>query len=343
VTASPPPPAAVFEQFALDPASLTPLGGGHINQTFAVRRADGTDCVLQRVNAIFPPGIHDDIDAVTSHLARKGLATPRLVGTRSGQRCLSVDGAIWRLLTRVPGETFEALSNDPSAHEAGRVLGQFHAALADFSQPLRNRRPGVHDLARHLAALDDALATHGDHPAHAGIAALAARIRRHADALDAPAAQPNRLVHGDPKISNVIFAGGRGVCLVDLDTITRMPVALELGDAFRSWCNLAAEDSPEARFSVDRFAAALAGYREGSGSLLGDAEWQAVPAATLGIAVELAARFAADALNESYFGWDRQRFARAAEHNAARAAAQLALADSIAAVRTELDTLVTKA
>ena len=52
-------------------------------------------------------------------------------------------------------------------------------------------------------------------------------------------------MHGDPKISNLMFArdSDRGLCLIDLDTLGPMPIALELGDALRSWCNPAAEDA----------------------------------------------------------------------------------------------------
>ena len=361
MTDTPLAPATVLEQYALQPDSLSELKGGLINRSFGARGHDGRDYVLQRVNAIFPPEVQDDIDAVTRHLAAKGLTTPRLVATAGGARFVVADGTSWRLLTRVPGETRETLTQTAEAGEAGRVLGEFHRALADFPTPLKNRRPPVHELARHLAFLERTLGARIAHPAHRAVTALAERIVGLAGSLPSLPALPPRLVHGDPKLSNVIFeasedgagqwivgsspegGGGRmaapprAVCLIDLDTLTRIPVALELGDALRSWCNLAAEDSPEARISVERFAAALAGYRQGAGPLLTAAEWQAVPAATLSIAVELAARFAADALNESYFGWDDRRFARASEHNLARSAAQIALARSIQVAQPALE------
>lgn len=75
----------------------------------------------------------------------------------------------------------------------------------------------------------------------------------------------------------------------------------------------------------------MQGYRLGAADFLRPGEWLALPEATLSIALELAARFAADALNESYFGWDSNRFASASEHNLLRAQAQLKLAEDIAA------------
>jgi hypothetical protein len=58
--------------------------------------------------------------------------------------------------------------------------------------------------------------------------------------------------------------------------------------------------------------------------------------------LELAARFGADALAEAYFGWDAQRFATASAHNLHRARVQLAVAQSVATQRTELERLTTR-
>jgi len=331
VSAGSDPPQSVIEAFALDADSITPLTGGLINRSFSARRRAGGETVLQRVNPIFAPAVNDDIDAVTRHLEARGLVTPRLIPTLAGDRFVRHGDQIWRLLTRIEGETFDAIADAAAAREAGRVLGAFHAALADYPAPLSNRRPGVHDLPRHLAGLRRALDVHRDHPAFTAVAELAQAIFAVADELDPLPELPSRLVHGDPKISNVVFAGGRAVCLVDLDTIAAMPAPLDLGDALRSWCNTASEDAAGSAFSIERFDAAIAGYRAGAGELLGADEWRAVPAATLTIAVELAARFAADALAESYFAWDRQRFDSASAHNRARAAAQLGLARSLRA------------
>jgi Ser/Thr protein kinase RdoA (MazF antagonist) len=336
------PPAIVIEQYRLDADSIAPLAGGLINRSFTTRRHDGSECVLQRVSSIFPESIHDDIDAVTRHLARKGLTTPLLLPTASGHNRLRVDADVWRLMTRIPGLTHHAIPDDAAAHEAGRILGRFHHALADFSAPLASLRIGVHDTARHLGNLRQALEYRADHPAHAEVAALAERIFALAAAHAPLDAMPDRLVHGDPKISNVIFRGTEAVCLVDLDTLARMPVAIELGDALRSWSNLESEDAAAAQFSHARFEAVLAGYRSGAGNSLTTPERDAIPMATLTIATELAARFAADALNESYFGWDATRFESASAHNLVRASGQLTLAERVHAALPALE-LATRA
>jgi hypothetical protein len=59
--------------------------------------------------------------------------------------------------------------------------------------------------------------------------------------------------------------------------------------------------------------------------------------------VELAARFCADALNESYFGWNPKSFPSRSEHNQARAESQLAAARSLAEQRTAAEAAVCNA
>ena len=56
-----------------------------------------------------------------------------------------------------------------------------------------------------------------------------------------------------------------------------------------------------------------------------DAEWAALVPGAERIALELSCRFALDALDESYFGWN-PRFGGRGEHNLLRARGQAALA-----------------
>jgi Ser/Thr protein kinase RdoA (MazF antagonist) len=248
-------------------------------------------------------------------------------------------------MTSIDGTSHEALSNAEQAREAGRILAVFHRALADLEHTFRHARLGVHNTARHLATLRVALEEHRAHRAFAKIAALGAEVAKLATEIDTALDAADRIVHGDPKISNVMFAhdGRRALCLIDLDTVARMPVALELGDAFRSWCNPKTEDASNATFQLTLFRAAIEGYAAGSEGLLEAAEWKAIPSAIFRITVELAARFCTDALRERYFGWDSRRFASASEHNQARTRGQLDLARTVRSQLPAIEELVTRA
>src|SRR2546423_576438 len=81
----------VLPPFLDQPAAAAPLGYGLINKTFLVTTG-GARYVLQRVNPIFDPAIHENIRAVTERLAARGLVTPRLLPTREGGLFLDLAG-----------------------------------------------------------------------------------------------------------------------------------------------------------------------------------------------------------------------------------------------------------
>jgi Ser/Thr protein kinase RdoA (MazF antagonist) len=338
------PPNAVLAAFEIAPESLARATSGLINPTWYARARSG-DVVLQRLNPIFSAEVNLDIAAVTEHLARKGLVTPRLVPTRAGALWAEHEGEVWRVLTRIAGICRDALESPAQARAAGRIVAEFHRAVSDLAHAFRNRRLGVHDTPRHLRTLSEALGENRGHRHYDAIAPLAERVLAAAERLPPLPASRDRIVHGDPKISNLIFApdADRALCLIDLDTLSRMPVALELGDALRSWCNPATEDASSARFVRAYFDAAIEGYATAAPGFLAPEEWSAIPRGALTITVELAARFCADALRESYFGWNSARYESASAHNQARVQGQLKLADGIRAELAALEDATARA
>lgn len=333
---------ALLNHYGINEARVTPLGRGLINETFLVTADDGERFVLQRLSSIFPPDVNRDIDVVTRHLAAKGMTTCRLVPSDDGQLWVQHDGADWRLLTFVDGRSHDALENPVQAREAGRLLAQFHDAVSDLEHRFANPRLGVHDTARHVQNLRDALVRHAEHPQFADVRAIANDILVGAAALPKLPKVADRIVHGDPKINNVLFArdSDRAICMIDLDTMARMPLPLELGDALRSWCNPAGEDDRQTTFAAELFEPAIEGYASGASAWITPTEAHAFVDATLTILIELAARFCADALNESYFGWNPDRFASRSQHNQVRAVGQIRAAQSLLAQRADLQRII---
>jgi Ser/Thr protein kinase RdoA (MazF antagonist) len=333
-SALPGPPADVLAAWSWpSTVSLEPTDGGLINRTWWVRDHRGAiAAVLQWVNtAVFAPEVHEDIEAVTSHVAARGLATPRIVRTRAGALWhTATDGGVYRVLTSVGDRTVDTLASADETRAAGHLVARFHAAVADLDWQFRNVRPGVHDTPRHMARLEAGVSTLRDHRLHRAVAPLASEVIARWSELPAGPTLPTRIVHGDLKVSNVRFAGRDAVALIDLDTVSHGTLDAELGDAFRSWCNPAAEDDPAPAFALDLFAAAVEGYAAGA-SRNGptDDEWASIVPGVERITLELSARFAVDALEERYFGWDATRFATRGDHNLVRATNQLALARHI--------------
>ncbi|MBL4684892.1 MAG: aminoglycoside phosphotransferase family protein [Nannocystaceae bacterium] len=313
-------------------ARVQPLGHGLINDTFAVDTDDGTALVLQRVHPVFSPRIHDNIARVTERLASCGLSSPRLVPTRDGARWQTVAGAPWRVMTRVSGVTHDAVSTASQAHAAAALLGRFHGALAELSQAdFVGMRSGVHDTPAHLAGLRAAVDGGAQHRLYDHVAPLAQSLLDQAERLPSLPDAPPRVAHGDPKFNNVVFAGASGadaqraVAWIDLDTVGPLPLAYELGDAWRSWCNPAGEDCETASFDHAVFVASLKGWASTVQPGPTAVECEALVLGIEWITLELSARFLADALRETYFGWDTTRFAGRGEHNLVRARSQWSL------------------
>ena len=330
------------------PQLVRPLGDGLINETFLVELAAPAGpvrAVLQRVNPLFGIAVHDDIEAITSHLAHKGLPTPRLLRTRQG--ALAVDrgnDGVWRLLSYVAGHSFSQMTPQ-LAMPAGELVARFHSAVADLDHRFHFVRSGAHDFAKHLRNLRAAYehAAQKDTPP-AAFFPLADAIFALADTIPADVPGPLRICHGDLKINNLRFSDdGRGICLLDLDTLASLRLGLELGDALRSWCSPLGEDRSDAYFDTGLLDAVLRGYAGCAKQFVTVEEREFLVTGTLRIAVQLAARFAADVVNQSYFRFDPTRFASRAAHNLVRAQGQLSLAHSLVAQKSVAESLVCRA
>jgi Ser/Thr protein kinase RdoA (MazF antagonist) len=338
--------AEVLPRFGLDGAAtvLAPFGNGLINRTWLCSGAGGAQAVLQWVNPIFPTEIHENIQAVTLALERAGLTTPVLIPTVDGRLHLEIPrpaGAreVWRLLSYVHGASFDTVGSLGQARSAGALVARFHRALDGLTHRFVGLRAGVHDTPAHLDRLRAAVAAHAGHRLFAEVEPLAARLLETAAALAPLPPLPPRVCHGDLKLNNVLFEGSdpagreRAFCLIDLDTVAPMPLAFELGDAWRSWCNRSGEDRAEAELDLGVLESSLDGYREGIGRALTGDERRAMLLGPDWISLELACRFAADALAERYFGWDASRFPGRGEHNLTRARGQWSLHQAFAASR----------
>jgi Ser/Thr protein kinase RdoA (MazF antagonist) len=318
-----------------DQHQLAPLAGGLINETYVVREGGAPIAVLQRVHPVFAGEVNLDIDAVTAHLADKGMVTPRLVRTRAGDAWIVEGGRVWRALSWVDGVTVHAVPDPAWAEAGGVLLGRFHRAVADLTYDYKFARAGVHDTAAHLGRL----AAHVAHGGDAEWVALGEEIAAEARELPPLPVTAPRHCHGDLKISNLLFDPERtpvtAVCLLDLDTLGKSTIAFELGDAMRSWCNPHGEDAGGVRFDLPIFAAAIRGFRSVAGELLTGDERTSIVIGAETVTLELAARFCVDVFRDEYFGWDAARFPSRRAHNLVRARGQLALARAIRAARAD--------
>jgi len=316
---------------------------GLVHDTYRVLEAGRWRAVLQRVNTrVFPPEVTLDIDVVTTHLARRGMTTPQVLRT-TDQRLWLTDQRqqVWRLLTPVGETTLQQVSNPTQAHAAGVLLGRFHDAVGDLDWQFHGPDRQVHDTAVVLQRLRTALAAHAHHRLRDLVEPLADQLTQAWEDGSSSPDLPRRIVHGDPKISNLRFVGDEAVALIDLDTVRVATLDLELGDALRSWCNSAGEDSEETGIEIELFTAALAGYAQAREEGLTGQEWEMVLPGLERVCLNLAARFAADALEERYFAWNPEGPGRG-EQNLLRARGQVRLLDEVRRRRGELEQVLNR-
>lgn len=309
---------------------LSVVQQGLVNRTYAVGQPPGF--ALQRLATAFGEAETMRAERVAARLATAGLAAPRLVPTDDGRAGVwDAEGRFWRLCRWLPGESFTRSPSSRHIAAAGAMLARFHGALADGGS-LDLPDSGFHDTARHLQAMWTALP---DDPA---ARATAEAIGRAHAALGPLPPLPRRPGHGDAKLSNFLFAGAPPAvtAVLDLDTVGLYGLDDDLGDALRSWCNPAGEDTVSTRFDEPLFAAAMAGYLAAAPGLMAE-ERDGVVAGLIRIALELAARFLSDMRDCRYWRWDPAVAPSAAAHNHLRAQGQLHLAEQVLARRTALE------
>ncbi|HJW08867.1 MAG TPA: phosphotransferase [Holophagaceae bacterium] len=295
------------------------MGRGHINDTFLLAFEEGPRTVLQGINAlVFPDaeGLMANMGRVTRHLqaglvdepdaARRAL---RLLPTRTGADFHRDEaGRAWRMVGYIEGShTVEGPATAEQAYEAARALAAFQVQLADLPEPpLEETLPGFHDTRRHLRSLR--AAAEADPLGRAGRAApelaFAWDQAALAGALMGPLEAgllPRRTVHNDTKLNNVLLddATGKGLCVIDLDTVMPGTGLFDFGDLVRSGAGTVPEDHAlpsEAELDLERFRALAEGTRSGLGGLQDTEERSRMAQAPQVIAFELGLRFLADHL-----------------------------------------------
>lgn len=319
------------------------LGRGLINDTYLVSGA-ARRFVLQRINArVFPdpPAVMANLRALSDHARRgpvdpSGWRLPEIIPTRGGAD-FHQDGTgdYWRALSFIDGtRSLDSLANETQAEQVGRALGRFHA-LASGLDPdsLLDTLPGFHIAPAYLARFDEMAARPRSKPDSVELLAaldfVAAR-RAVAGVLEEAKARGElkpRVIHGDPKLDNVLFdeSGRRAVSLIDLDTVKPGLIHYDLGDCLRSCCNRRGEQATEAPvFDLDICRAILRGYAAEARGFLSAADWDYLYAAIRLLPFELGLRFLTDHLaGDVYFKaeWPGQ--------NLVRARVQFGLAESV--------------
>jgi hypothetical protein len=329
-----------------------PFAGGHINDSHLLtyrRERQTVRFLLQRINdAVFlePVLVMDNIRRVAAHIAKAlaaqgardiGRRVLTLVPTHAGEPYYrDAAGSYWRLYPFVAGaRVYETVVTAEQAQRAGRAFGTFQHLLADLPGPrLHETIPDFHNTPLRFDALEQAVQADVCNRAAAAKAEieLAARHRLLAGVLldlRQRGEIPERVVHNDAKISNVLFdrATGEALCITDLDTVMPGLALYDFGDMVRSMTCAAAEDETDlskVEVRMPLFEALARGYLEATREFLTPAEREQLVFAGKLITLEQGVRFLTDFLNgDTYYRTERS------SHNLDRCRAQFKLVESI--------------
>ena len=320
-------------------------GEGHINDTFVVWREDHSKrFILQRINTdtfTNPVGLMENVCGVTRHLRAKILAeggdpareTLNVIPTLSGSTCyLDADGGAWRAYDFVEDTIcLQQVGSETDFRTVAETLGKFQNQLEDYpASTLHETIARFHDTPNRYANFEKALAADALGRAK-NIAPETEFIHaREQDCyvlLDQLAAGeiPLRVTHNDTKINNVLIdaATGKGICVIDLDTVMPGLSAYDFGDSIRTGANDCAEDEPDqskVHFDLHLYEVFAKGYLSTAGASMSMAEKKSLAWGARLMTLECGIRFLTDYLEgDHYF-----RIARP-NHNLDRARTQFTL------------------
>lgn len=356
--------ASVVSRFECwgDFVSGEPYGSGHINDTYriSVRMAgQPVHYLLQRINdAIFrdPVGLMESIRRVTEHLREKMISagecdvsrkTLTILPTRDGKPYWRApDGSWWRMYLFIEGaRTFDLIERAEQAEEAARAFASFQNGLADLPAPrLQETIPHFHDIRSRLAALDEAAnADCCDRLRRVG--AEMAFVERHRKEMTRLLERheageiPERITHNDTKINNVMLddATGKGICVIDLDTVMPGLALYDFGDMIRTATASAAEDEQDLSLvgsRMDMFQSLVRGYLSEAKFLL-PAEREELAFSGQVITFTIGVRFLTDYLaGDTYFKIHRP------DQNLDRCRTQFRMVEDMAAQQAERQAFV---
>lgn len=328
-------------------------GEGHINDTFKVtmteERGKEVHYILQRINnRLFPDvaRLMHNIALVTDFCRRSVLAR----GGDPMRECLTLirtkdnkayyfDGAnYFRMYVFIENATsYQSVRAPRDFYESAVAFGSFANLLADFdASQLYEVLPNFHNTRIRYESFETAVQKDICGRAKE-VEREIAWVRAHKDLcgklVDAIAEKeiPLRVTHNDTKLNNVMLDDqtGKGIAVIDLDTVMPGSLCYDFGDSIRFGCNSAAEDEPDltkVHFVFDLYKTYLEGYLSAVGNGITQREKELLPWGAVLMTYECGMRFLTDYLEgDVYFRTHRPR------HNLDRARTQFRLVDEMLA------------
>ncbi len=327
-------------------AGVQEYGSGHINRTELVEmEKDGQreKYILQRINTeIFHDvdGLMENIVGVTDYLRKKIKAAGgdferealQVIPTKDGASYCRAEGDCYRMYRFISNAvSYDAVRSPGDLYESALAVGTFQSLLSDYpAETLHETIPDFHNTPKRFA--DFCQAVNKDVMGRVALARkeidfLMEREQELSVLTDLQKAGelPLRVTHNDTKLNNVMLDAktGKGVCVIDLDTVMPGLSVNDFGDSIRFGANTAAEDETDlSKVSLDLglYEQYVNGFLKGCQGSLTKKELEMLPMGAKMMTMECGMRFLADYLSgDTYFRIHKEH------HNLDRCRTQLAL------------------
>jgi Ser/Thr protein kinase RdoA (MazF antagonist) len=317
-------------------ARLEPLTSGLINRTWKVTEGEN-QFILQQINdQVFkkPYDLAENIRMVDLYLKEHSpqyLFVSPISTVANADLYFVKDEGYFRLFPFIKGShTIEVVSTPEQAFEAAFQFGKFTRLLSGFDATnLHITIPDFHNLTLRYRQFEEALEK-GNPNRIKQSQSLTEAIKKQLGILtDFEKIKKNknvkqRVAHHDTKISNVLFDdNGKGICIIDLDTIMPGYFISDVGDMLRTYLSPANEEVKDFKtieVREDFFRAIVQGYIQAMENELTEEERGLMLYSGLFLTYMQAIRFLTDHFNNDiYYG------ARYEDHNFVRAGNQLQL------------------
>lgn len=340
-----------------DVKGIRPYGSGHINDTFLVEGQ--RRFILQRMNrSIFtsPEEVMENILGVTTFLKKK-IALAGGDGTRetltviptkeNAPFYLDAQGEYWRMYYMIEDAvSYDRVEREKDFYESALAFGNFQQMLSDYpAKTLHETIPGFHDTkARYevfLKAVEEDVCGRAKYAAEE-IEFFRAREETACvlGRMQAAGEMPLRVTHNDTKLNNIMIdpKTGKGICVIDLDTVMPGLAVNDFGDAIRFGASTGEEDEKDlSKVSCDLnlFRIYTEGFLKGCNGNLTDLEVAMLPMGAKVMTYENGIRFLTDFLKgDVYFKIHREG------HNLDRCRTQMKLVADMENKWGELEQIV---
>ncbi|MFL8969067.1 phosphotransferase enzyme family protein [Helcococcus kunzii] len=339
----------IVSKFDLDGdfVSSKSYGSGHINSTFMVEMKHGEELVkyiLQKINTkIFtrPAELMENVENVTNFLRKKIIEnggdpereTIRVIKTKDGKNYFKDDeDQYWRMYNFVnDAKSYDVIENNEIFYQSAVAFGNFQKLLNDYpAETLHETIPDFHNTKKRFARFkqvveEDKLGKAKDVQDEINFYLEREHIANALMDLIEDGKLPIRVTHNDTKSNNVLIDNetGRGICVVDFDTVLPGVSVNDFGDSIRFGTNTGLEDDinlDDVSCDLEKYEAFTKGFLETLDGSLTDTEIDNLPLGALTMTFECGIRFLADHLEgDVYFHTAREN------HNLDRTRTQMKL------------------